>query len=139
MKICSRYSLNSLGRSFLEQFAGSPMESLKTPENVSPDDTRQDEVSVLAKIEDFTLQIAGVRVRTALDLEIAILTSKKYLVEYIAVLGKNRSRQYRKLGRLTEQWQSVLERAERMSTDVAPSVSAKNVSCYWTSSTVKPS
>ena len=41
----------------------------------------------------------------------------QYLVDYIACQGKNPPRRYRRLGRLLDSWQMLLERAERLATD----------------------
>ena len=43
------------------------------------------------------------------------------LVDYIACQGKNPPRRYRRLGRLLDAWQMLLERAERLAADVRES------------------
>lgn len=40
-------------------------------------------------------------------------------MEYIACLGKNKARQYRKLGRSLEEWQEIEDRALRLARDAA--------------------
>ena len=51
----------------------------------------------------------------------------KYLVDYIAVLGKNRPRQYRILGKLLDPLQAASDKAARLSDDLRDWMAAEKV------------
>lgn len=134
-KVCGKWTLQDLGRSFFEEHAGldnQAMDSLPGPrsdqegQEIIETHTTWWDTSVRGRTERLVDTASSVRFplnRVMLErrLMLKLCSLSQYLVDYIACQSKNPPRRYRRLGRLLDSWQMLLERAERLAADVLDS------------------